>query len=69
MENPLTNSTTSGTNITILYNGDGTGRFLTRDSFAGNVFDPPSLHRYTYVRNDVANRTDPSGNFDLLVGS
>ena len=43
------------------YLNPNTGRFLTRDSFAGNVFDPPSLHRYTYCANDPVNHVDPSG--------
>jgi RHS repeat-associated protein len=42
------------------------GRFTSRDPFAGNVFDPGSLHPYTYAHNDPVNRSDPSGQFTLL---
>jgi RHS repeat-associated protein len=41
------------------------GRFTTRDPFAGSVFDPGSLHPYTYAHNDPVNRSDPSGQFTL----
>ncbi len=37
------------------------GRFLTRDTFAGNTMQPQSLNRYTYVENNPVNFTDPSG--------
>lgn len=43
------------------YLNPNTGRFWTRDSYAGNVFDPPSLHRYTYCGNNPVNHVDPSG--------
>ncbi len=43
------------------YANPNTGRFMSRDSYAGNVFDPPSLHRYTYCANNPVNMVDPSG--------
>jgi RHS repeat-associated protein len=43
------------------YLNPNAGRFLTRDSLAGNIFDPSSLHRYTYVGNNPMNLSDPSG--------
>ena len=43
------------------YLNPNSGRFLSRDSLAGKTFDPPSLHRYTYVANNPVNRIDPSG--------
>lgn len=43
------------------YMNPNSGRFLSRDSYAGNVFDPPSLHRYTYGGNDPINHSDPTG--------
>lgn len=46
------------------YSNPNTGRFINRDSCAGNIYDPPTLHRYTYCRNDPVNLTDPSGNLD-----
>jgi RHS repeat-associated protein len=50
------------------YMNPNTGRFWTRDSIEGNIYDPASLHKYTYAGNDPVNRTDPSGNqYSLAV--
>lgn len=54
-----------------------TGRFDRLDDFAGDVFQPQSLHKYAYCHADPVNNADPSGNFigavaglvGLLVGS
>jgi hypothetical protein len=43
-----------------------TGRFASVDPWPGHSFDPPTLHRYTYVRGDVINRVDPTGLFEGL---
>jgi len=45
------------------YYDQAVGRFTTRDTFAGNTFEPTSLHRYAYVANDPTNRLDPTGRF------
>jgi RHS repeat-associated protein len=37
------------------------GRFVTRDTYEGSVFDPSTLHKYLYVANDPVNKIDPSG--------
>ncbi len=42
------------------------GRFLTRDGFPGYADLPLSLNRYSYVLNDPATLTDPSGEFPIL---
>jgi RHS repeat-associated protein len=43
------------------------GRFTARDTFAGNNFDPQSLHKYLYAQADPVNRVDPSGeNSDVI---
>ena len=42
-----------------------TGRFVSMDSFEGDVSDPTSLHKYTYANNDPSTRLDPSGNASL----
>jgi len=42
------------------------GRFWTMDTFEGQQFDPPSLHKYLYVHADPVNKADPSGNLELL---
>ena len=43
------------------YYNPATGRFLTRDSYDGDVRDPGSLHKYLYTANDPVNGIDPSG--------
>lgn len=45
-----------------------TGRFNRLDDFAGDVFEPQSLHKYAYVHDDPVNFTDPTGQFEGLVG-
>jgi RHS repeat-associated protein len=37
------------------------GRFLSLDPLSGATSDPQSLDRYTYVENNPANATDPTG--------
>ncbi|MCQ9224855.1 RHS repeat-associated core domain-containing protein, partial [Streptococcus suis] len=39
------------------------GTFLTEDSYQGELTDPLSQNRYTYVHNNPVNYTDPSGHF------
>jgi RHS repeat-associated protein len=43
------------------------GRFVTRDTHDGTIFDPLTLHKYLYVANDPVNKTDPSGMFAQLA--
>jgi hypothetical protein len=43
------------------YYANGTGRFLTRDTWEGDYHKPLSLHRWAYVNNDPINKSDPSG--------
>jgi RHS repeat-associated protein len=38
-----------------------TGRFLSQDPYAGDTYDPPSLHRYRYASGNPVNYIDPSG--------
>lgn len=38
-----------------------TGRFETMDPELGKIFDPATLHKYVYSRNNPVNRIDPSG--------
>ena len=40
-----------------------TGRFLSRDSYEGNLQNPLSRHLYAYVGNNPVNYVDPSGNW------
>lgn len=43
------------------YYNPSTGRFISRDSFAGRRFDPLSLNLYTYCGNNPLRYVDPSG--------
>jgi len=43
------------------YYNQANGRFLTQDTWPGNVFEPMSLHKYLYCEGNPVNRWDPSG--------
>ena len=43
------------------------GRFHTMDPYEGNVFDPPSLHKYTYCHNNPVNFVDYLGLYSAAV--
>ena len=52
------------------YYNPSTGRFISRDSYAGSVSDPLSLDLYTYCHNNPVIGTDPSGHaLRLLIGA
>lgn len=41
-------------------------RFMTRDKFEGNLFEPLSRHKYIFAGGDSVNKSDPSGHqYDL----
>ena len=42
------------------------GRFIGLDSFAGNMQDPQSLHKYAYVHGDPVQGIDPTGRFNAI---
>lgn len=44
-----------------------TGRFMTQDSYGGEVHNPASLHRYRYANGNPVNYIDPSGRDDEVV--
>jgi RHS repeat-associated protein len=44
------------------YFDPGLGRFLSQDSFLGQLDDPPSLHRYLYAADNPLAFLDPDGN-------
>ncbi|WP_181022658.1 RHS repeat-associated core domain-containing protein [Brevibacillus laterosporus] len=39
------------------------GRFITEDTYKGQVDNPLSLNRYTYVHNNSVSNVDPTGNW------
>ena len=48
------------------------GRFLKKDSYAGQINDPLSLHRYGYVHGNPVSHIDPTGEFvftTIVIGS
>jgi len=47
------------------YHNLALGRFQTRDSYEGDLYEPKSLHLYVYAINNPANFLDPSGNISL----
>ena len=50
------------------YYSPSTGRFISRDSFAGSNNDPLSLNLYTYCHNNPVSGTDSTGYFlDTLL--
>ena len=53
------------------YYDPSTGRFVSRDSYAGKNEDPLSLNRYTYCHNNPTNNVDPNWKFAvaLIVGT
>jgi RHS repeat-associated protein len=42
------------------------GRFIQPDSMLPNIYDPQSLNRYSYVKNNPLKYTDPSGHEPVL---
>ncbi|MDR4470611.1 MAG: hypothetical protein MRJ68_20295 [Nitrospira sp.] len=43
------------------------GRFIAPDTIVPNLYDPQSLNRYSYARNNPLYYTDPSGHFFWAV--
>ena len=48
-------------NLRARYMNTGVGRFMTRDTWAGDYNRPLSLNRWNYVEGNPVNYTDPSG--------
>ncbi len=60
----FTGEMTDSTGLTYLrarYYESGTGRFLTRDMWEGDVNSPMSFNRWMYVQGNPVNYTDPTG--------
>jgi RHS repeat-associated protein len=43
------------------YDSSSMGRFMSADPMGGHLLDPQTLNRYSYVRNNPLNLTDPTG--------
>jgi len=43
-------------------------RWISTDPVTARIYDPPSLNKYTYVRNDPINKIDPDGRRWVLIG-
>jgi len=43
------------------YESTRTHRWMSADSLTARIYDPLSLNKYSYVRNDPVNRIDPDG--------
>jgi len=43
------------------YDSNRTQRWISADPVTARIYDPPSLNKYVYVRNDPVNRVDPDG--------
>ena len=48
------------------YYNPGTGRFISRDSYAGKLNDPLSLNLYTYCANNPVLYFDPTGHIAVV---
>ena len=44
------------------------GRFLTEDTYRGELNDPDTLHLYAYCKNNPVNYVDPSGHSVVSIG-
>ena len=48
------------------YMNPSTGTFTGMDSYAGNISDPDTLHKYLYANGNPIKYVDPSGNMATL---
>ncbi len=51
------------------YYDPGTGRFLSEDTYRGDVNEPDTLHLYAYCANNPINYVDPSGHDAIVLKS
>jgi len=49
------------------YYDSSMGRFISRDPWEGDLRDPQSLNKYSYVKNNPLKYTDPSGEAAFLI--
>lgn len=50
------------------YNASSMGRFMSSDALGGRLIDPQTLNKYSYVRNNPVNFTDPTGMYTCKDG-
>lgn len=43
------------------------GRFISRDTYSGNMYDPVTLHKYTYANNNPVINWDPNGLWGAVI--
>lgn len=53
-------------NFRARYNSSSIGRFMSPDPVGGKRIDPQTLNKYSYVRNNPLNGTDPTGLYVCL---
>ena len=54
-------------NLNARWYNPGAGRFMSEDTYPGNLTQPQTLNRYSYVMNNPVNYWDPTGNVAELL--
>jgi RHS repeat-associated protein len=55
-------------NMSARWYNSSNGRFITQDTYQGDIYTPQSLNRYAYVMNNPVNMWDPTGHVPSWVG-
>ena len=53
--------------LNVRYYDPEDGRFMTEDSYRGEIMKPETGHLYVYCANNPVNYVDPSGHFAIAV--
>ena len=54
-------------NLNARWYNPGAGRFMSEDTYPGNMYQSQTLNRYSYVMNNPVNYWDPTGNVAELL--